>query len=170
VAEVGKGSGAATVVLDPETGLPDLPAGHFWKVTRGGSNEMTYWSGAQIWKLDEGIWSGWKWSGSNTNYMNLLDEPKHYEVELIHLNKVIDFPAGGYRKKTRNPVEDSLLWRYRHIDPIHVYTRSEDDRDDAPLITEENLVAEATKTFLAWEKHKNNKKVLGNYPPQKAGK
>lgn len=166
-------SSIPTVPINPETGLPALPENHLWVVDRSGYYPMqgTYYSGAQIFKREQKPWSDWVWAGNINlgDYLIKERNPEVYETERIWLDKLIPLKRGLFGAESI--IKDSFLWRYRNaVNTKRIFVRQEAAEEDAPTITEDNILEETTKTLLAWQQKQKEDAVLGEYPPRKAGK
>ena len=124
--------------IDPQTGLPRLPDGYFWRVDT---------SGVQIRKIFVTPWSSYR--RHETNY----DMP--WTVYKVETREVDTFRYGFFgRKIPYKRVE------YRHVGSYMVEFKS-------VIIEPDSILEECQQLLEYWEQTEKRRALYGDYPPKK---
>lgn len=155
----------AVIDIDPDTGLPRLPEGYFYRVSEYEVSIMED-RGPGPWMSSMPSWyehSGEVESRQVMGEMNDWHRPwymfgfrRHYKYEV---------PRTQYRS-TR---ETMMVARYSEdvITGDHLPLRSAGEGGHWVEVNKDNLISMAEVARLRWESAKEVSKLIGDYPPKK---
>jgi len=146
------------VEIDPATGLPALPEGHFWRV---------FERSVRIMKIDEefGDWVAQERTVGMKPSQHMLDWAERFKRDGDYAEVETRYSTEKEDKRFFPKDYTTLYFRTKRIraEFNDYYVENLPDGDVSP----ENLVEWATIVFLAWTADTVAKSLYGDYPPKK---
>jgi hypothetical protein len=151
-----------TLVIDPETGLPQLPKDHFWQVERQRISIEVY----------AGKWDAWY--DYDTNVLRAEEElvrlqendDLRFETRTVEaeIKKRFHKPVKLYKTQFRVQYSKTVVETFvgEHFQYGRIVNEGSTDIIDAS-----NLLTYATALYTEWQADLEAEKVYGNYPPKK---